>query len=100
MLQLLLLSLLLSTILPGEKIQLTTLVLPTFFGGSLYAPLFLFYKAADWKISEFGFVVNKKVGLIVLFSAVVLGYSFIKGSMTGEWHASLIEAFARTGVPA
>lgn len=67
------------------------------FWGSLYVPLFIFYKAADWKISEFGFVVNKKVGLIVLLSAVLLGYSFIKGSMTGGWHSSLTEAFARTG---
>jgi hypothetical protein len=71
-------------------------VLTYMFWGSLYAPLFIFYRAAGWK-NEAGFVVNRKIRLFVLLSAVLLGYFIITGNATTGWHSALTEAFARTG---
>jgi len=67
---------------------------------SLYVPLFIFYISAQWKVTETGFTVNKRVGIVVVLSLILGGYVYMKepGILVVEkWYYSVIEAFARTG---
>jgi len=62
----------------------------------LYVPLGLFTTVAGWKIKDFGFSVNRRVGLalvpvFLLCAPIVLTFDQV------PWRSALIEAFARTG---
>jgi membrane protease YdiL (CAAX protease family) len=61
----------------------------------LYVPLGLFTAIADWKIKDFGFSINRRLGLAllpVLFLCVPIAWT-----SQVPWPSALIEAFARTG---
>jgi membrane protease YdiL (CAAX protease family) len=62
----------------------------------LYVPLGLFTAVAGWKIKDFGFSVNRRVGLalvpvLLLCAPIALTFDEV------PWRSALIEAFARTG---
>lgn len=61
----------------------------------LYVPLGLFTTIADWKIKDFGFSVNRRVGFALL--PVLLLCAPITRTFEVPWQSALIEAFARTG---
>ena len=60
-----------------------------------YVPLGLFTFVADWKIKDFGFSINLRVGLASV--PVLLLCAPIAATFDISWHSALIEAFARTG---
>lgn len=68
--------------------------------GSLYLPMIFFNYFADWKISEFGFVLNKRVGIVIALSLLLGVWLYIREPeiwMFDKWYYSLIESFARVG---
>ncbi len=66
----------------------------------LYTPLFVFNKIGNWKPSEFGFVVNRAVGLSVAMSVIIgIWILFTTTEMKNfeQWSDPLRTAFARVG---
>lgn len=62
----------------------------------LYIPFFTYHKFDNWKIKEFGFIVNYKVlGCIVLFLAILFLNNEIP--IASNWKSTIMEVVARTG---
>lgn len=67
---------------------------------SLYLPVIVFNKSAGWKIDEFGFTLDRRVGIVVAISLLLGAWLYVREPdmrMFERWHYSLIEAFARVG---
>ncbi len=83
---------------PGVVTELSTVALLCWV--SLYLPVIVFNKFAGWKVNEFGFVLNKRVGLVMVISLLLGAWLYVREPeirMFDQWHYSLIEAFARVG---
>ena len=61
----------------------------------LYIPLGLFTIIADWKIEDFGFSINYKVGFASILVCVLCAPMTFTTMV--PWRGAVIEAFARTG---
>lgn len=77
-----------SPIIFPDAIQFVLLIL-------LYIPLGLMLLVAGWKVSDFGFHINSKLGLAAL---VIISLCMTTGwSMQIPWQSAFFEAVARTG---
>jgi membrane protease YdiL (CAAX protease family) len=66
----------------------------------LYVPLFLLKIFNGWKVTDFGFVMNRRVVITVGVSGLIAGWVFFASPeyrMSARWEYSLLEAFARVG---
>lgn len=67
---------------------------------SLYLPMLVFNKFADWRVSEFGFVFDKRTGMVAAISLLLGVWVYAKEPAMWTFdrgYYSLIEAFARVG---
>lgn len=63
---------------------------------ALYVPLLVSHKYDNWKIKEFGFIVNYKVLLFLIFFLIIL-FSNKDIPLVIKWKSLFVEVFARTG---
>ncbi len=83
---------------PGVVTEVSALFLLSWI--PLYLPMIVFNQFADWRVSEFGFVVDKRTGIVAAISLLFGVWVCVKEPtlwMFDRGYYSLIEAFARVG---
>lgn len=81
----------------SEAISILVTILMLLMWIALYMPIPIFIKKAEWKLIDFGFVVNKKTIILCAAIALLLIIRIGINLSFNYFHFALIEAIARVG---